>query len=788
MRAIDKKALRDLWHMRGQALAVGVVIASGIAVLISSLSTQKALLDSTHAYYERYGFADVFASVERAPQTVVSRIRAIPGVQQVATRVVQLATLDISGFAEPVSGLLVSIPEGSQPALNRLVLRKGRLVSPGRSDEVIVNEPFAHAHGLELGDTLDAVLNGHRRQLRIVGLALAPDFIYAVGPGALMPDDLRFGVLWMGERSLAAAFDLTGAFNDLALRVERGVDARSVITDLDPLLDGYGGTGAIARADQISNWFVMNQIEEQGTLAIILPSIFLVVAMFLTHSVVARLIATERPQIGLMKAFGYSAWEVGWHYAKFALCIAAIGIAIGLLAGVAVGRWNTQMHAEYYRFPTLLYSLDVRAFALAAALSAVVCLLGALTSVRRAARLPPARAMIPPSPPSFTKNRLSDTRLGRWLDQPSRIAARNIIRSPLRSLLTFAGIAASTGLLILSLQWNDALTMLAERFFFDAQRQDVGVTLAKPLEATVVREFEKMRGVYAAEGSRVVAAEFWNAHRRHRGSLIGIEKNTQLQPIFDEAVNSIVIPPPEGVVLARRLADKLGLAIGDLIRVQVLEGKRPLLELPVADVVEVNIGLPAYVRLDYLNRALRERPVVEIVNLRADPRTRGELYEVLKSTPLVASVALRQSALETFQSKVIGQLLISIIIFCAFACSLALGVAYNAARIGLSERGRELATLRVLGFTRAEISYVLLAEVALLVILSLPVGCLVGLGLTRVMAAAFENELYSIPLLIEPSTYGWALLITLLTAALAVAAVRQRLDHLDLIKVLKTRE
>ncbi|MGI9491677.1 MAG: ABC transporter permease, partial [Geminicoccaceae bacterium] len=355
MSPLTKKLLRDLWRLRGQVLAIALVVASGVAVLVMSLTALEALSATASAYYDRYRFADVFAGVKRAPDRLARRIAGLDGVQTVETRIVQFAILDVEGFEEPVVGQLVSIPEGREPHLNRLALRSGRLVEPDRPDEIVLSEPFAAAHGFKVGDQLEAVINAAKRPLEIVGIALSPEFVYAIGPGALMPDDKRFGIIWMGREALAAAYDLDGAFNDITLSLLPHESPETMIDRLDPLLERYGGTGAIAREDQISNWFVNNQLDELRTMATILPTIFIAVAAFLTNMVLGRLIATERAEIGLFKAFGYSDLEVGWLYIKMVMVMTMVSIAIGWAAGAWLGRFNTQLYAEFYHFPFLLY-------------------------------------------------------------------------------------------------------------------------------------------------------------------------------------------------------------------------------------------------------------------------------------------------------------------------------------------------------------------------------------------------------------------------------------------------
>lgn len=786
MRALNRKLLRDLWHMRGQVVAVAMVVASGVAVLVMSLSTLEALRETADAYYERYRFADVFAGVKRAPESLAARIAAIPGVQAVETRISRYAILDVADFPEPVMGRLVSITEDRGPMLNRLALRAGRLVADGRPDEVVVNESFAEAHGLVPGDRLAAIMNGNKRQLEVVGVALSPEFVYAQGPGAMMPDDTRFGILWMGREALGAAYDLDGAFDDVVLSLQRGVASGPVIEHLDAILEPYGGVGAVARADQMSNWFLTNEMAQLESLTTILPTIFLIVAAFLTNMVLARMIATERSEIGLMKAFGYSDREVGWHYAKFVIAMAAVGVAAGSLLGAWLGRSNTEMYAQFYRFPLLVYRPGLMSFGIGALVSIGAALGGSLRAVRGAVRLPPAESMRPPAPALYRRGGLL-AHLTSWVDQPTLIIVRQIARFPARAALTSVAIAAAVALVTMALQWSDSMAHLIETTFFAAQRQTMEVGLVEPQSSVALHEFARLPGVLAAEPMRFVGAELHHGPRHHRGAINGVASGAVLQPIYDVERGDIRTPP-DGLVLSRALAEKLGVARGDTIRVEVLEGRRTVAQVPVVELVDTYLGMNAYMDLDALSRLMRERPSLGGVSLLADDTQAPALFARLKEVPEVSAVTMRLAAVQLFNETMGESVFIFITAFSLFACALGFGVVYNSTRIALSERARELATLRVLGFTRLEVSYILLGEVAVLIAAGLPLGCLFGWGLAWVMMQAFETELYRIPMVIEPSTYGWAVVITLAAAVLSAALVRRRLDHLDLIAVLKTRE
>lgn len=786
-KSLNRKLWRDLWRMRGQVLAIGLIMASGIGVLVMGLSTVEALEETARAYYERYRFAHVFAQVKRAPQRLLADIAALPGVQTVEARVVESAILDIEGFEEPVVGQLVSLPVAARPQLNVLTLRSGRLPAPHSDNEVLLSEPFARAHSLYAGDTIKAVLNGTWRRLRVVGTALSPEFVYAIGPGALMPDDRRFGVLWMPELALQAAFDLEGAFNDVSVSLLRGARTQDVIEGMDRILDRYGGIGAYEQADQLSNWFLTNEIKQLRTLSRILPTVFLAVAAFLTNMVLARLIALERSEIGLLKAFGYTRRQVAWHYAKFVLAIGAFGILLGWIAGYWLGWYETRLYGEFYHFPFLLYRPTPAAFVSAALIGFGAALLGAMRTVFVAASLPPAEAMRPPAPPMFQRIGGARDGVAGRLEQLTRIILRQVWRWPVRTATTCGGIAMAVAVLITSFQWLDAIQHMVDIYFRQAQSQDVTVIFAEPRSIEVAHSVARLPGVRMVEPMRVVPAKLRFGWREQRESLQGLPKQQTLYRVYDASERALTLPP-SGLMISSMLAELLAVKPGDRITVEILEGRRETLQIPVAGIFETYIGSPAYIEEHALARLLRESQTVSAMHLRVDPLRLPALLAELKTLPRLSAVSLRAANIQMFDETMARTLTIFVSFFIVFSCALAVGVTYNAARIALSERGREFATLRVLGFTRAEISYLLLGEIALLALIALPLGCLLGHLLARLIVAAFKTELYRVPFVVEGSSYAWSMMIVIAATALSAALVRRRMDRLDLIAVLKTRE
>ncbi len=787
MRALDRKLLRDLWHSRGQALAIALVVGSGVAMFVLMLSTFASLGLTKDRYYDRYRFADVFAGLKRAPLPLADDIAAIPGVARAQTRVVVDVTLDIEGEAVPISGRLISVPDGGRPVLNDLVLRAGRWIEPYRDDEVMASEAFADANHLGVGDTLAAVINGRRRELRIVGLVLSPEYVYAIRPGELIVDVARFGILWMSRKALGTAFQMDGAFNDVSLSLSHGANTPEVITRLDRLLDPYGGLGAIPRSQQLSNFFLQGEIDSLRGMGQIVPVVFLAVAAFLLNVVLTRLVAVEREQIAALKALGYSNAEIGWHYVKWALAVSVAGTALGTLAGAFMGRGMTALYTSFFNFPELHYQLPPAIVIGGAAVALVAAALGALGAARHVVRLPPAEAMRPAPPASYRVSWIERAGARRYLSQPSRIIVRNIQRHPVRTGLSVVGIAFGMAMLIVGTFSIDSMDQMIDTQFNVAQRYDAMVTFVEPASSEAADEVEQLPGVVRAEAFRTVPARLRAGPRSRSVAITGLPASPSLNRIVSGA-HRVLRLPDAGLVLSTKLAELLGVGAGDVVTVEVLEGRRPVADVPVVRLADEYMGTNAYMNLDALHRLMQEGGSMSGAYLQVDTRSLDALYRQLKHTPRVAGVALRRAAIESFRNTLAETVNITRTVTVLFAAVIAFGVIYNTARIALSERGRELSTLRVIGFTEGEIAYILLGELALVTLAALPVGAIIGYGLSAATVAAFNTDVYRLPLIVSRQTYAVAALTTVLTAIGSALIVRRRLGRMDLIAVLKTRE
>jgi putative ABC transport system permease protein len=787
IRALDRKLFRDLWGMKGQALAIALVISSGVATFIMSRSTLDSLKLTQSAFYQESRFAEVFASLKRAPESLRPRIESIPGVRQAQTLVVAAAKFDLEGYPDPIAGQIVSIPDHGQPLLNQLHVRRGRLVEGGSDSEVIVSDSFADAHGLQPGSHLYATINGKRKRLEIVGVALSPEYIFQLQPGSFIPDFKSFGILWMGRTPLGNAYDMEGAFNQVALTLSAGASLEDVIDRLDQLLERYGGLGAYGRKDQTSHRYLSEEFRQLEQMATLFPAIFLGVAAFLLNVVAGRLIATQREQVAILKAFGYTNTSVVIHYLKLILLIVALGILGGIIFGVWLGRGLSQMYMTFYRFPFLQYHLRLEVALTASLISALAAMLGTVYSVIRAALLPPAEAMQPAPPAHYRRSLVERLGVARRLSQPSRMIVRNLERRPVKAILSVVGVAFSCAILVMGGFFSDAVDFMVRIQFSLAQRDDMAVTFVEPTSRKALYVLNSLEGVDHVEPFRSVPARLRFGHRHYRTSIQSVEPDGTLYRLLSKQLELVPLPP-DGVILTDYLAWMLNIRPGEMLTVEVLEGERPIYQVPVAGLVNEYVGVFAYMQLSALNRLMREGPTISGAYLSTDAQYQQRVYQQLREMPRVAGTSVKEKVLENFYETMAKQMLTFAFFNTLLAATIAFGVVYNGARIALSERSRELASLRVLGYTRGEISYILLGELALLTVAAIPLGFVIGRALSGYMIATLQTELFRIPLVIESATYSFAATVVLISALISGLIVRHKLDHLDLVAVLKTKE
>lgn len=787
MSPLDAKLLRDIWRIKGQAIAIALVIGVGVAMLVMMTGLVNSLEETRKAYYERYRLAEMFAPVARAPERMISRIASLPGVASAEGRINAAALVDLDGRELPVRAQTVSLPVRDRASLNNVHLTDGLMPDPDRADEILLLKGFADAHDLEPGDSLKLTMNGARRSFRIAGLAQSPEFLYTAAPGEFISDDSRFGVVWLNRSALAAAHDLEGAFNEALITLQRDANEQAVIDAVDRLLDPYGGLGAFGLADLLSNRFVTEEIGGLRTSSTTVPPIFLAVAAFLLYIVISRMVQSEREEIGLMKAFGYSSIEVGWHYFKFILAIAAGGALIGCLLGIAAGRAMIDLYLLYFKFPFLIFELDPASFVTGIAVSIAAASAGGVVVLSRVFSLTPASAMRPPAPADYTRAGAFGRSLMKYLDQPSRMVFRRLVRQPGRMAGAITGIACGMALSAAMTSLLAGYDYMMDLSFTVTDRSDLNVTFVSPAPWRTLHGLLRMDGVQEVEPVRIVPAVLHNGLRNYRGAINGLVEEPRLNRAVDAQAEPLHIRR-DGLILSPGLAGTLNVTPGTMITMEIREGRQPVVQVPVAAISENLFGSPAYMEIGALNRLLREPLRISGAYLRIDTDQSAQIYRKLKEMPAVAGVSVKAEARDSLQRLLDEGAGFQRYVMLVIAGVITFGIVYNSARIAQAERSRDLASLRVIGFTRNEVAFVLLGELAVIILVALPIGSVLGYYLGFLIAEGFSTDLYQIPVMFSPASHGIAAVAVIVSALFSGWLVKRDIDRTDLISALKTRE
>lgn len=787
MSRLNLKLWRDLQRLKGQTLAVALVMACGLAMLIMTRSLIHSLEQTRQTYYTTHRFADVFVTLKRAPRSLLERIRALPGVAAVQPGLALQVTVDLPHLDEPASGTVRSVPEDGPMVLNRLFVRRGRFLQTGRYDELLVSEAFAEANRLEPGDAVTLLLNGRRETFRIAGLVLSPEIIFEARPGASLPDNRTYGTFWMWESKLAAASDMEGAFNSLAVALTPGASLPALRAALDRLLEPYGARGAHGRTDHPSHVRVSDEIFILRILSVGFPAFFLGVAAFMTHAVLMRLLALQREQIAILKAFGFSNAEVAVHYLKFGLVMAILATLLGTPLGIILGNRIVHLYHMFFRFPELHFRLDPLAIVLAVGVGMIAAATGVGAAVRRAARLPPAEAMRPEPPARYRRAWPERLGLAIWLSPAARMALRNLERHPAQALFTVAGLSLATALLIVPNCFRDSVDRLLGFQWDVVQRQDLNVGFVEPRPVGVLHHLQRLPGVLSVEPLRSVPARIRFQARSRQLAVVGTPADTHHSRVINRHWRQLTLPPA-GLIVSAKLAEILQAQPGDLLEMEFLEGRRRVCQVPLMAVSEDLTGLGAHMELRALNRLLGEGPLINGASFTVDPAHRAQFLRALKDLPQVSWVSIKESLRANFRQTTAASINLIQRIYLAFAVVVAFGVVYNNARITLAERARELATLRVLGLTAREVAAVLLIELAILACAAVPLGLALGTGLANAIVEAINTETVRLPAVLTLRNYSFAVFVVLLASLLSALAVFQRIRKLDLLAVLKAPE
>lgn len=786
MSPLTRKAWRDVWTMKAQAIAIAIVVAAGVAVGIGSRGAYDSLILARSSFYESARFAHLFLRLERAPRRLVADVEQIPGVIAAEGRITTDVSVEIEGLKTPAVGRLQSVPSTGESRLNVPHVLRGRSLAPGTDSEVLMGEAFAEAHQMVPGDTITVLVNGRRRTLAVVGIVVSPEYVYQVKEGDFWPDDERYAVMWMRQEGLESALDMRGAFNDLVVRLDDPTSEPNVIAEVDRLTSMYGGLGAYGRDRQLSHRFLSDEMDGLKGSAIVVPILFVAVAIYLLRVVLGRLVMAQRAQIATLKAFGYPAGRVARHYLSIALLPVTLGAVFGVLSGVELAGLMTEMYTQYFRLPHL-----VSAPATSTLLTGVIAVISASalatwSTVRKAAAVPAAEGMQPEAPATFRASWWERWGVPDWLSSTWRAIFRQMSRRPLRAVASVLGLALAEAIMVVGMFGADSIQVLMDHEFRTAQRQDLTVVYSHPQSHAAHGDIAGRLGVVRAEPFRMEGVTIYARDGSRRTGITGIEHDAELRRLVDASGLPQKLPP-SGLVLSKNLADDLHISTGDVVTIELLTGDRSRHEVTVHRVLDDLLGSGGYMDLGFMDRLLSP-PRVSGAYVAVDPKHADALIEDLRATPGIAGVTDRAAALRSFDKLLDESLAIMRVVQSIFAVIIAVSIVYITARIALDERKRELASLRVLGFTRGQVTTMLLGELGLLTLTAVPIGLVVGWALAWAVANAYANELYRMPLDIHRGTYTFAVVVLLASTAAAALFVRRRVHRLDLLSALKTRE
>ena len=789
MKAIHIKLWRDLKRLRAQVATIAMVVAIGVAGFVGMFSVHQSLQGSRDDFYRDNRLADVFANVKRAPVHLRERLAALPGVAEVKLDVLFDAQIDLPGVLPPVTGRFIGLDlaraHADRQGINTLTLKRGRWPEREGALEALVSDRFAAARGLNPGDTVHAILNGKRERVHLVGTAASPEYVFASQGGA--PDDQSFGIWWIDGARMTQAFDMQGAFNQVSLRLDAGQATAPVLAQVDRLLEPYGAFGAVGRDKQLSAKIVGDELDQLQVMGTVLPAIFLAVAMFILNVVLSRQVATQRSQIAALKALGYSDGAIAWHYIQLALAIAGLGVAVGLGLSQLIGRGMLGLYDEVFRFNGLTYETSAWLVVVSALLAAAAAAAGTWNAIRAVVRLKPAQAMQPPAPPAYQPTLVERLGLRRFVSTGAMMVIRNFERRPMRAAFTVTGIALAVALQISGAFWIDAIAHIVDVQFRQVQQGDVLVNFHRPVPVSVVQDLKRLPGVIDAEPYRTEPVRVRLRGRSEDTALTGYRSDAQLMRVVDETRGAVAMPA-HGVVLSSLLARALDARVGDRIELEFRLWNQQRVEVPVVDIVHTMFGQLLYMNLDAMNALARDGNGVADAALQVDPMAMDAFWGAVKAAPVISSVFDKAGTMAAFNKTTSRNMGVFSGILTLFAVAMAVGIIYNAARIALSERAWELASLRVLGMTRAEVSVLLLAELGAELLVALPIGALTGWGLASLMMRLMASDSIDFPVVIEPSTYASAALIVLAAGIVSALLVRRQIDRLDLVSVLKVRE
>ncbi|GAB4128030.1 ABC transporter permease [Thermopirellula anaerolimosa] len=789
---LHRRLLRELRGGGMSVVSIVLIAAVGTGCYVAMRSAHRNLSDAKNRYYAQGRMADFWIQLKKVPTDEVARLRTLPWVTEIQPRIRFPATVDLGEGRKPISGLALSLPDTRRPVLNDVVLRMGGYFTPGRRNEVIVNHSFAEAHGLKPGSRFRLLLQGKQEEVVVVGTAMSCEFVYALGPGSIVPDRKGFGIFYLKRSFAEEVFQFEGAANELIGRLSPGGHAavKNVLQQIERMLDDYGVLQTTPLADYPSNNFLTQEIEGLATFGFAVPMIFLVVTALVLNVMMIRRAGQERTVVGTLKALGYSDAVVAGHFLEFSLWIGLLGGLAGCVLGAWMAQSMTSIYQRFYEFPSLVarFHADIH---VQAVIVAVACAgLGGWHGTRSVMRLRPADAMRPRPPRTGRVVFLERfPRLWNRLSAAWRIVLRNILRHRVRS---GAGVAAGMlGAAVMAMIFSmaEAVDHLMAFHFRWVYRSDLTLGLKDEQSSDVVRELLRLEGVRAAEPSLVMPCVIRFGARERTTALTGITAGAAMT-VPREADGRKVAVPPAGLLMSRALARILGAKQGDAVAIRPLRGSREWRVARLAGLMDDYVGTTIYADIDYLRGILKEESAVNRVQmaLDPDPQVRRDILFRLKDWPAVQDIIARADIRANLENTLLRNLWLFLSIEILFAGSLFFGAVLNSAIISMTERRQELATLQVLGYSPWQVGGLLARESLVLTLAGIVLGLPLGYALLNHVVHAYQTEVMRIPSTFPPQVWARTVLWGTVFGMASQVIVQRAVHAMPWLEAIKVRE
>ena len=790
MRTLDKKMLRTMWRHRSQILAAMAVVTCGTACFICLASLHEDLKLTRDTYYAQNRFADFEIRLERAPTSTLYELEEIPGVRQVRGRIVEDVKLDVEGVSEARMGRIVSVPDTGGGFLNGVVIRSGNYFESGAQNEVILSEQFAQANNLVVGDHIKATIDGKKHTLKIIGLGLSPEYVYTIrNVQELVPSPDRFGILWVTRDFAEFALSMEGACNSIIGSVQSEDQLDAILIAAENHLDTYGIFAKTKRKDQLSNLILSDEIRNLGVVSRVIPTVFLGISALVILILLNRMVRNERTQIGLMKAYGYSSLSIATHYLKFALVISATGCILGFVVGQYFAGQMIEMYVQFFSFPILQSRIYPNILSQAMGISIIFSLIGAMSAAYRAAKIHPAESMRPEAPPIGHRIFLERIEpLWQRLGFTWKMITRNITRHKFRSGINVFGVMISTALLIIGFFSIDGIDYLMEFEYEKMQRQDVRVSFYLERGKEALYDAKRFEHVDYAEPMLQYPFTLTNDWRTRDVLIVGLQRHSRLQRLLDTEERTVDIGE-SGLVLSKKLAEMMSLNVGDRVKIKPMIGRvTDEKVVRVSKIIQQYFGASGYMNIEALSRVLNESYAMNSVLLATAPGKAKFMNDELEDIPAVSSIEVKEDSIRNMNETIQMNMKVTSFVTVLFAGIISFSIIYNITSVSLAERERELASLRVMGFSREEVGRILYHENIALGVVGLVLGLPLGIAISKALVTAFDTEMIRLPYHLEPRTFIISITLTLFFVLVSNLAIRRKIHHLDLVETLKERE